>query len=388
MELTDYNSNFVREQENYKYNNLSTAIKQKRKSCKLYDAEFLNANLLPPTYSVYLADARKKIIMDKIADIIITSPPYWKKRDYKLKKQIGQEKSVEDYIEVITNVMDNWKGLLKDSGSVFLNVGDSYLKGRRMQIPSRIAIEAEKCGWVLRDQIIWVKPNSTPHSANQRLPIREEFILHFTKNNKYFYDIHGFKKRFDTVTNVWTIKPAYHQGEHLAPFPDELVERILLLSGPKYVCAECGKPFVRKLKKTVELDESRPQAERAMAKLKESDLTVEHIKAVQAVGISDAGKAIKFQSGAGKNSSEVRRLALEAKDILGGYFREFTFAKKKTVGWEGCTCGAKIQPGLIYDPFIGSGTSLRVANKLRFSIIGSDIKFYNSLKQTLAKTEF
>lgn len=382
MELSNGDHNALQKQEVYQYPSSAKTVPQQKNSDRTFSTEFLDSILSQPFCSITLSDAREKVIRDKIVDTIITSPPYWKKRDYELKKQIGQEDSIRKYVKTLVKIMNNWHIILKDSGSVFLNVGDSFFNARRMRIPDKIATEAEKNGWVLRDMIFWGKPNSTPHSAQRRMPVREEYILHFTKTPRFYYDIHEFKKRFE-VSNIWTIKPACHKGEHLAPFPEELVERILLLGCPKYVCAKCGKPFIRQLEKTAELDESRPQAKRARAIFEQSSLTAEHIKAVQAVGISDAGKAIKFQTGAGKNNPEIRRLALEAKAVLGGYFREFTFAKKRTIGWKGCKCQAEIQPGIIYDPFIGTGTSLKIAYKLNLSGFGSDIKFYNEIKKTL-----
>lgn len=324
----------------------------------------------------FQADARRICLADNSIDLILTSPPFWQKRNYEAKKQLGQEKTVRGFVRVIVKIMNDWKPILKKSGSIFLNIGDSYENGCLLEIPSLIAASARSSGWKLRHRIVWEKPNSTPHSANRRLALREEYILHFTLSDTYYSDLEGYKEKFSSVSNIWRINPAYHQGEHLAPFPEELVERILFLAGPKYVCTACGKPFVRQTEATMELDETRVQARRALEIFKKSNLTFEHIKAIQAVGISDAGKAVKFQNGAGKNGDEVQRLAREAKAVLGGYFREFTFAKKRTAGWKGCDCEKAIQPGLVYDPFAGTKTTLRVAERLGFSAIGSDLKSY------------
>ena len=350
----------------------------------LLSTEELSFRVASPVQGVYLSDARNNIFQDKSIDLILTSPAYWKKRDYKIKDQIGREKTPEQYIESVLSIMDNWLDNLKDSGSLFLNLGDSYKNGSRLQIPQRIAIGATSRGWILRDQIIWAKPNSTPDSAQRRLPPRDEWIFHFSKKGKYYYDLHGFKKNFKKLSNIWTMNPANYAGEHLAPFPEELVRRILHLACPKFVCAKCAAPFVRKLIKTDRLDEeNRPQAKRAMQIYKESNLTKNHIRAVQAVGISDAGKARHFQTGTDKNRADVVRLAAEAKKVLKGYFREFTFSIKETVGWLGCSCAAAVVPGVVYDPFLGSGTTLRVAKKLKLSGLGTDIKIYKGVKKLL-----
>lgn len=345
------------------------------------------ADSTPPFFAACQADTKSQIFADESVDLILTSPAYWRKRNYEVDGQLGREKSAEEYVESLIQIMKGWKRILKKTGSVFLNVGDSYKNGHLLEIPSMITIAARQAGWKLRHRIVWEKTNSTPHPARRRLAMREEYILHFSISNNYYSDLENYKERF-SVSNVWRIAPAQHKGEHLAPFPEELVERVLRLSCPKYVCVKCNSPFIRQTEKTIELDESRPQARRALAILKEAmqngKLTEEHIAAVQATGISDAGKAIKFQTGAGRNTKEVQTLAREAKAILKGYFRELTFAKKRTVGWNGCHCNIGIKPGLVYDPFLGSGTTLRVASKLGFSAVGSDLRIYDDLLRTIS----
>ncbi len=342
---------------------------------------------ISPFFGAFCAEAKTISVANNSIDLIFTSPAYWQKRDYEIEEQIGWESSPQEYAEVIGEIINGWKRIVKKTGSLFFNIGDSYLNGRLLDIPSLIVSIAQKNGWILRHRIVWEKPNTTPHSARKRLALREEAILHFTLTDDYYWDLEGYKKMFGSVSNVWRISPAQHKGEHLAPFPEELVERVLTLACPKFVCTKCEKPFVRQIEKTSELDQTRPQARRALVIAKEKGLTHEHIAAIQAVGISDAGKALKFQNGAGKNGEKTRILAREAKEMLGGYFREFTFAKKRTVGWQGCDCQANLKTGLLYDPFVGTGTSLRVASRLGFSAIGSDLRIYDDLRETLRKID-
>lgn len=105
----------------------------------------------------------------------------------------------------------------------------------------------------------------------------------------------------------------------------------------------------------------------------EKKLTPEHIAVIQATGITDAGKARRVQNGTDRNSESVRSIALEAKAMLGGYFREFTFAKRKSCGWTDCGCGAPFMPGVVLDPFMGTGTTLDVAERMGRSAIGIDL---------------
>jgi len=117
-----------------------------------------------------------------------------------------------------------------------------------------------------------------------------------------------------------------------------------------------------------------------MELFEEQKLTDEHLAAIRAVGISDAGKGKKLQNGAGRNAEETQRLADEAKEALGGYFREFTFGPKRHVGWEGCDCGAGTMPGTVLDPFMGSGTTLCVAEELGRNALGVDLVVPEVLK--------
>lgn len=330
----------------------------------------------PSTHHIEKADARDIDIDDDTVDFVITSPPYWQKRDYGVEDQIGQEETPEEFIDAIINCLNEWGRVLKPTGSIFLNIGDTYDNNSLVGIPGMLQRAAQENGWLVRNTILWAKNGGMPEPAKNRLANRYEHIFHLTQNNDYYYDLFGYSNKYGNGSNpgdVWKVGFDRNTGGHLAPFPRELVERALTLGCPPAVCTECGEPQTRELRRTTQLDPSRKQAERAMEIYEDSDLTEEHIRAVQAVGISDAGKAREIQDGTGRNADDVQELADEAKDVLGGYFREYTFPKKETAGWSGCDHDAETKPGVVMDPFMGSGTTLEVASGMGLSSVGVDL---------------
>lgn len=333
--------------------------------------------LLSPSIRTISGDARHVPLKPGEADVVITSPPYWLKRDYGVEGQIGQEATVDGYVGNLIDCMENWRSILPKWGSVFINIGDTYHKGALANTPGRLEIAAHNAGWTVRNRIIWVKDAGMPDPAKDRLKNRHEYIIHFTMQRRdYYYDQFGYAEKYGNGTgpsDVWQIGLRRDVSEHLAPYPEELVDRILTLACPEQVCLACGKPRKRLVERTAELDPSRPQAKRAMELARVHRLTNAHIAAIQATGISDAGKAMKTQNGTGRNSAHVRKLAAEAKLALGGYFREFTFAKRRSVGWSDCGCEGAFRPGIVLDPFMGTGTTLRAALTARRSAVGVDL---------------
>lgn len=175
-------------------------------------------------------DVLKKL-PDNSIDCCITSPPYWGLRDYGVAGQLGNEEHFNDFIENLCNVFDEVKRVLKDTGTCFVNLGDTYASGIRAKngadvntndpknpnanrnktapnrmgcglpekclclVPERFAIEMIDRGWTLRNQIIWHKPNQMPQSADDRFTVDFEKIFFFVKKGKYY-----FEQQFDPYT--------------------------------------------------------------------------------------------------------------------------------------------------------------------------------------------
>jgi len=140
--------------------------------------------------SVYIGDVRKALlkIPEGVVDCVITSPPYWKQRDYKHTDQIGQENSYIEYINRLVGVFKEVKRVLKPTGTFFLNIGYKYQYKELLLIPELLALEIQKIGFTLLNKIIWYKPNAMPSSIHNRLSnVYEPVFLFVKKESKYNY---------------------------------------------------------------------------------------------------------------------------------------------------------------------------------------------------------
>lgn len=134
-----------------------------------------------------------KKLPDECIDLIVTSPPYYKQRNYGVKDEIGQESSPNEYINKIVEVGNELRRILKTSGSYFLNIGDKFINKNQQLIPFKIAAEMQKNGWLVRNIIVWHKyPNPMPTSISDRFNDVWEPVIFFVKDSgKYYtYDYH------------------------------------------------------------------------------------------------------------------------------------------------------------------------------------------------------
>lgn len=153
-----------------------------------------------------------KRLPEQSIDLCMTSPPYWRLRDYGKPGQIGQEKTSEEYIRTLVGVFREVKKVLKDTGSFYLNLGDTYFGPGNCSgtlwknykqlalIPSRTAIALQADGWILRNDICWFKPNGLPSSVKDRLTCRWEHVFHFVKQRKYYYNLDAIREPLKAST--------------------------------------------------------------------------------------------------------------------------------------------------------------------------------------------
>ncbi len=123
----------------------------------------------------------------KSINCVVTSPPYWGQREYDVKGSIGLESSFDEYLSNLLNVFDQVYRVLDDRGSFWLNIGDKYVNKDLLGMPWRVALALKDRGWILRNDIIWNKVRMT-QSAKDRLRDLHEYVFHFVKNPKYYYD--------------------------------------------------------------------------------------------------------------------------------------------------------------------------------------------------------
>jgi len=338
--------------------------------------------------------------------------------------QLGLEPDFELYIKHLINIFDEVKRVLKKTGTCWVNIGDTYsgscqgagknLHSRLLnkktenlgsvqkyilkyghtltqrppsaktsvpakslcQIPSRFAIAMADRGWVLRNELIWWKPNCIPSSVKDRFTVDFEKVFFFVKNRKYYFEqqfeeytepmnrwggdvlkAHG-TSTWDKGTGqnvyrnrnmrpnlqgrnkrcIWKIPTRAIKEYHFAIYPEKLVETPIKAGCPQYICKKCG-------------------------------------KAKQKIYINTSGGFNYRVRDAGKKHQQCPQFKATEEEITKykenepNHHIQAVYAEK----WISCDCKVGFKPGIVLDPFCGSGTTCLVAKKLGRSYIGIDI---------------
>lgn len=227
-----------------------------------------------------------KTLSDGLAQTCVTSPPYFNLRDYSMSQQIGTEGMPEKYIERLVAVFHELKRVLRDDGTLWLNIADTYaskkydgIKRKELiGIPWMLAFALRADGWYIRQDIIWHKPNAMPESVRDRCGRGHEYLFLLTKSEKYYFDYKAIREPLSQVTiedfarrknlnnkggkkgtfgaearpdlyrsradyissdglrnrrSVWTINTGCYSGAHFAVFPEKLVEPCILAGCPE-----------------------------------------------------------------------------------------------------------------------------------------------------------
>ncbi|SHV15316.1 DNA modification methylase [Mycobacteroides abscessus subsp. abscessus] len=309
------------------------------------------ANL--PRNEVLLGNAldRLRQLPDRSVDMVLTSPPYFRLRDYAADGQLGLEAHVEEWIKQLAEISAEVHRVLVPTGTYWLNLGDTFATHQSegaarkslLMAPERLALRLQQSGWIIRNKIVWAKPNPMPTSIKDRLNCTYEFVYVLAKQPEYFFDLDAIRvphrsaltrpralkaravERWrgpngDTVAgldvlkaegrvghplgknpgDVWQIATRAVPGHH-AVFPARLAAQALQAGCPEARCARCRKPWRRRVIRT-----------------------------------------------------------------LGGT------ATRAALG-PTCACGAPSEVGLVLDPFFGSGTTAVAAEQLQRHWLGIEL---------------
>lgn len=385
--------------------------------------------------TIIIGDAPEALrgLPDGCVDLCCTSPPYWGLRDYGMPRQLGLEPTLDEYVANMVAVFREVRRVLKPSGSLYLNLGDSYARdgakgdnsgyGKHADwcadalhiherpvpiglkpkdlcgVPWRVAFALQADGWWLREDIIWAKGNPMPESVRDRCTRSHEYLFHLTKSARYYYDSDaiaepvaestilrcsqptfdeqtGGEKDYRNGTNasrsqrnalervagkvrgrtgatafrgqghfrdgengpanregremrdvgagltrnkrsVWQVNTKPFPGAHFAVMPEALVVPCVRAACPPKVCGECGQLWERVVERGNSEHHCRPGC------------------------------------GCKERESGLRQDWSDGYDGYGG----FTNTAVATDRFEPtCDCDAPTRPGLVLDPFMGSGT--------------------------------
>jgi len=315
--------------------------------------------------------------------------------------QIGLEPTIGEYVAAIVGVFRELRRVLAPHGTCWLNIGDSFagsgavdrrgdnstgnggpipraekrtastpsgLKHKDLcMVPARVALALQADGWWIRQRNVWAKPNPMPESVTDRTTSAAEEVFHLTKvGTGYYYDAEAVREPAlqpvgdpDTATgrgsqhkftshsqlgatsslganhghagrnlrNVWSIATEPTPEAHFATFPLELVRRCLAAGCPERVCRECGRPSVRLVERTANGDG--------------------HV----------CPKDAATEAARGRRNEKLHT-----------QYYDVTY---RTAGWTDCGHDA-YRPGIVLDPFIGSGKTAQQARRMGLHAIGID----------------
>jgi len=327
-------------------------------------------------FTLHVGDVREILatLPSDSADCVVTSPPYFGLRDYGDERQLGLEETPEEYVENLVAVFREVRRVLMPHGVVWLNLGDSYRDKELLGVPWRTALALQADRWKVRSDVIWSKRNPIPESASDRPTGAHEYVFMLSARSRYYYDqeavrepavwarwgdqtvpkhdgtptaagwigpkpkeeLEALAQRGRNARSVWEIPTESYPGAHFAVMPEELARRCLLAGCPKQVCRTCKEPRAR-------------------------------IVASETEFWSGSGRSGRLPTGKQDQRGGGRR------DVGGGFdVRMGPVTSTRTVGWTDCGHD-DYRPGVVLDPFLGSGTTAVVALRHHRQCVGVEL---------------
>lgn len=369
-------------------------------------------------YALFKGDSAKVLskLPESCIDTCLTSPPYWAVRDYGSNEQIGLEDEVDDYVSALVKVFRQVKRALKPNGTAWLNLGDCYINGAKVNdpswkrnkqlalIPFRVAIALENDGWWVRNTVVWHKPNAMPSSARDRLTNAWEPVFLLAKSERYYFDLDAIRVPHKTDDGIerrravegdadgkakgqeelrrWLNSPRHRatidglkevrrrpnapQATELAAYLRAAAEKKGL--SIKDVAAILDEPFerVRHYFRTDEVGSRRPPEKtwETLRELLSLDTTYDDAMLVE------VGDNVFRNHPNGRNPGDMQSFALTggASDAQG----HFAVMPVSLADW--CLKATLPTGGVCLDPFMGIGTTGQSALKLGGRIVGSDVR--------------
>lgn len=301
-----------------------------------------------PRNQVLIGDAQEQLARLPAAsvDMILTSPPYFRLRNYDVEGELGLEPAVGEWVTALRGVIGQLERVLTPTGTLWLNVADTYAthlqqgapRKSLLLAPERLVLALLEDGWLLRNKIVWAKTNPMPTPVTDRLACTWEALYVLVKQRAYYFDLHAIRQPHLTSrppseaalqltkaawrgpnTNgvagldalkaqgrvghplgknpgdVWPLATSNYRGAHHATFPVALAERAIRAGCPEQRCTQCRQPWRRPVHRST-------------------------------------------AAGSGEVASRGRLRAV-------------------------CPCGSPAEPGLVLDPFMGAGTTALAAER-------------------------
>lgn len=353
---------------------------------------------------IYNDDALRalKTMESGSVNCIVTSPPYYALRNYEMDEQIGLEQTPEGYIQKLVDVFHEAKRVLKDDGTLWLNIGDSYwgsgsrgfdftelpLEHSQIQkgskgtldlsavpklvgnvgvyknkdligIPWMLAFALRADGWYLRQDIIWAKANNMPESVKDRCTKSHEYIFLLSKNEKYYFDNEAIQEEAVSVNDK-------RAGKGRLEYDGKRSDTESL---------NVGKSFVSITDKRNKRDVWSEGAEH-YKNLQEKGLQPNTMHIRRAEGLQD----VQYEM---RNKRDVWRVS--TKPVKEAHFATFPEELITPCVLAGCP-----KHGVVLDPFLGSGTTGVVAHNLGRHYVGIELnpKYVEIAKRRISKAAY